>query len=165
MSGEQKQTPWKMPPLVKVYEALGALADRRVERADDGSWRVASSMGDKRYTVEVGADGREIAANDNASYWQGYLGYPAVAVLLARGLRACEPSALEALKGIPWKEINRRNRNDWERTVADVERIASERGNDATALRRTTESILDAIRVLAPYRGRRLRPPSSGSEG
>ncbi len=161
MSGERKQTPWKMPPLVKVYEALGALADRRVERRTmvRGGWHP------RCYTVEVGADGREIAANDNASYWQGYLGYPAVAVLLARGLRACEPSALEALKGIPWKEINRRNRNDWERTVADVERIASERGNDATALRRTTESILDAIRVLAPYRGRRLRPPSSGSEG
>jgi hypothetical protein len=88
---------------VKAYEAIGALADGRIERADDDSWRVHSSMGDKTYTVELGADRREIAANDHASYWQGYLGYPAIAVLLVRGLQAVDRSAVEALKGIPWK--------------------------------------------------------------
>ena len=53
-------------------------------------WEVVSSDGTKKYRVEISADGREISSNDNASYWQGYLGYPAIAVLMARGKAACE---------------------------------------------------------------------------
>ena len=160
MSGDRKQTPWKMPPLVKVYEAMGAIADGRVALHDDGTGIVTSSEGDKTYTVQIAADGREIAANDNASYWQGYLGYPAIAILILRGLFAPEPSVLDALKNIPWKEINRRNRNDWDRTIAEVERQAGEKGQDIATIRAVAESILAALRSLAPYRTRRLRPPA-----
>jgi hypothetical protein len=160
MPDERKQTAWKMPPRVKIYEALGALADGRIELDTQGGGRVGSSSGDKVYTVEVGADGREIAANDNASYWQGYLGYPAIAVLIARGLYTPHPRVLAALKGIPWKAINRRNRNDWERTTAEVEREARERGCDVTLMRAESEAILAALGGLAPYRTRRLRPPA-----
>lgn len=149
-----------MPPIVKVYEALGAIADRRVELRQDGSGLVRSSAGDKTYTVEVGADGREIAANDNASYWQGYLGYPAIAVLICRGLCAPDADVLQALAAIPWNEINRRNRNDWDRTVAEVERRAAEKGYDLAKIRAAADSILAALGLLAPFRTRRLRPPT-----
>ncbi len=79
-------TPWKIPPLIKAYEALGAIGDGRVRIEDDRRATVTSSDGSKTYEVETSADGREIASNDNASYWQGYVGYPAIAVLIARGL-------------------------------------------------------------------------------
>jgi len=71
---------WKMPPLIKVYEALGALGDGRVRIVDSRRALVTSSDGTKTYEVETSEDGREISSNDNASYWQGYLGYPAIAV-------------------------------------------------------------------------------------
>jgi hypothetical protein len=77
---------WKLPPIVKVYEALGAIGDGRVRIEDSRVAFVTSSDASKTYEVETSADGREIASNDNASYWQGYLGYPAIAVLLARGM-------------------------------------------------------------------------------
>jgi hypothetical protein len=161
MPGERKQTPWQMPPRVKIYEALGAIADGRVELdAPDGGGRVGSSTGDKTYIVEVGADGREVVANDNASYWQGYLGYPAIAILIARGLYAPDASVLAALKAIPWKIINRRNRNDWERTIAEVEDDARARGFDVAPIQAATDAILAALGALAPYRIRRLRPPA-----
>jgi hypothetical protein len=71
---------WKMPPPIKVYEAIGAIGDGRVRAIDDadapGGWDVGSSDGAKTYRVELSADGREISSNDNASYWHGYLGYP-----------------------------------------------------------------------------------------
>ena len=77
---------WGMPPPIKVYEAIGAIGDGRVRAIDNSDpprvWEVVSSDGAKKYRVEISADGREISSNDNASYWQGYLGYPAVAVLL-----------------------------------------------------------------------------------
>lgn len=149
---------WKMPPLIKVYEALGALGDGRVRERGAGAAEVVSSDRSKTYMVEVSADGREISSNDNASYWQGYLGYPGVAVLLARGLLKARGDTARALAGIPWKEINRRLKNDYERTTAEVARIVAERGGDFDKIRAEAESILAALRELGPRRGARRRP-------
>ncbi len=62
-----------------------------------------------RYDPEV----RAIMANDNGSYWQGYLGYPSVAYLLARGVVDYDPRLAQYLAGFAWKEINARFKNDW----------------------------------------------------
>ena len=89
--------PWKLPPRAKVFEAFTAVADGRVRLAGPGSATVTSSRGDKVYDVRWSDDGREVTSNDNASYWQGYLGYPVLAVLLVRGeLRAARP------RSSPW---------------------------------------------------------------
>src|SRR5260370_41009000 len=103
--------PWKMPPPAKIYEAIGALSDGRVRLEDERHASVLSSDRSKTYRVELSADGREISSNDNASYWQGYLGYPAIAVMLMRGLYSVRPDVSRALSEIPWKELNRRFRN------------------------------------------------------
>src|SRR5580658_6935127 len=98
-----------MPPPIKIYEALGAIGGGRVRATDSGAapnaWEVVSSDGSKTYRVEISADGREISSNDNASYWQGYLGYPAIAVLMARGKLHASAEATRMLAGIPWKEL------------------------------------------------------------
>jgi hypothetical protein len=152
---------WETPPLIKVYEAMGAIGDGRVRPADKTKlvWDVVSSDGTKTYRVEISPDGREISSNDNASYWQGYLGYPAIAVLLARGTLRASAEAIRALAGIPWKELNRRFKNDYERTAAEVARIVTERGGDFSAIRREAASILEALAALALLRGPRRRPP------
>src|SRR5487761_1911614 len=113
-----------MPPPIKVYEAIGAIGDGRLRAIDNSvaqvGWDVVSSAGAKTYRVEISADGREISSNDNASYWQGYLGYPAIAVLLIRGLYRAPANVIDALAGIPWKEINRRFNNDYDQTLVEV---------------------------------------------
>ena len=83
-----------MPPLAKVYEALGAIGDGRVRIEDTHHASVTSSDGAKVYTVETSADGTEISSNDNASFWQGYLGYPAIAMLIVRGLIDADQNAI-----------------------------------------------------------------------
>ena len=154
---------WQMPPPIKVYEAIGAIGDGRVRAIGDrdapNAWEISSSDGVKTYRVEVSADGREISSNDNASYWQGYLGYPAIAVLMARGTLRASGDATRMLAGIPWKELNRRFKNDYARTTGEVARIVAERGGDFDAIRTETNAILDALAVLAPERGARRRPP------
>jgi len=153
-------TPWKMPPLVKVYEALGALGDGRVRIEDDVRALVTSSEGNKTYEVETSDGGREVASNDNASYWQGYLGYPAIAVLIHRGLIHRPPANVtDALAGIQWKQINRSFRNNYEKTIAEVERIAAKGGHDPDAIQIEAEAVLEALRKLAPHRGVRRRLP------
>ncbi len=152
--------PWKMPPVVKVYEAIGALGDGRVTLKDETHAAVVSSEGDKTYDVENSPDFHEVSSNDNASYWQGYLGYPGIAVLLARGLYRPRPKTLDALSAIPWKEINRRFRNDYAKTIAAVAHRIKERGHDPESVKAETEAVVEALRKLAPVRGKRKRPPA-----
>jgi len=149
-----------MPPIAKVYEAIGAIGDDRVRIHDARRARVVSSDGGRIYEVEISADGREISSNDNASYWQGYLGYPAIAVMIARGLYRARPDVIEALRGVPWKELNTRFHNDYERTLAEVMRRAEAKGFDPDAIRDETEAVLTAVRKAAPMRGPRRRPPA-----
>lgn len=158
---------WSMPPPIKIYEAIGAIGDGRVRAVDNdlarSAWEVGSSDGAKTYRVEVSADGREISSNDNASYWQGYLGYPAIAVLMARGTVHASVEATRALAGIPWKELNRRLKNDYARTTVEVARIVAERGGDFDAIRAEAAAILDELAALALERGARRRPPREGA--
>ena len=151
---------WKLPPHIKIYEALGAIGDGRIRLEDEHRALVTSSEGDKTYEVELSDDAREISSNDSASYWQGYLGYPAIAVLLIRGLYRAPANVIDALAGIPWKEINRRFKNDYTQTLAEVNKTVEASGHDPDAIAIEVESIMEALRKLAPKRGKRRRPPS-----
>ncbi len=151
---------WEIPPLVKAYEALGTVGDGRVRIIDDTHAVVTSSSGGKTYRVETSAGGREISSNDSASYWQGYLGYPAIAVLIERGLYRAPANVTDALAGIPWQEINRRNRNKYEKTLGEVDKLIEENGHDPDAVRSEAEALLDYLTKLQPRRGARRRPPS-----
>lgn len=152
---------WKMPPAAKIYEAIGALGDGRVTLIDDSHARVRSSGGEKSYDVEMSADGREVSSNDNASYWQGYLGYPGIAVMLARGFLKVNPAAVKALTGVPWKELNRRFRNDYAKTIAEVEARMKKAGADPAAVHAEVDRVLRALEQFAPVHGaRRAHPPA-----
>jgi len=155
---------WKMPPAIKIYEALGAIGDGRVHLEDAHRALVESSAGDKTYQVELSEDGREISSNDSGSYWQGYLGYPAIAVLLMRGLYRPPANVIDALAGIPWKEINRRNKNDYDKTLAEVNQTVEASGHDPDAIVSEVESVLEALRKFGPMRGKRRRPPSESKK-
>ena len=143
---------------MKVYEAFGAVADGRVHLEDECDASVISSDRSKIYRVETSADGRTISSDDNASYWQGYLGYPAIAVMLRRGVCPVREDAINALGGIPWKQLNRRFRNDYSRTIAEVMRRAEERGFDPRVIEVQGEAVLSGLREFAPLRGYRRRP-------
>ena len=111
--------PWNLPPKAKVYEAFLALADGRV-KVGELEATVASSGGDKVYKVKWSEDQTAFASNDNASVWQGYAGYPIVAVLLALGKFRDKPAAIAQLAGINWSELNKRFKRDYDAAVEHV---------------------------------------------
>ena len=108
----------KMPPIEKAYEAYSAIADGRVEM-HDGYALVASSDGVKTY--EVAWEGDVYSSNDNATYWQGYAGYPVLAVLILQG-RLPKPTdaCLADLAGIPWNALNEAHKRDYAAAAADA---------------------------------------------
>jgi len=158
-----KMKTWHEPPIAKIYEALGAVADGRVTLTSTTSAKVGSSSGDKSYTVEWAADFSWITSNDNASFWQGYLGYPIIAVLLLKGKIAFSKETSEALKGVPWKQINTRHKNDYDKAIKEVLGEISTRGVSPQAIIKECERIHDEVKELKlekPARERK-RPPVS----
>lgn len=107
---------WGTPPDIKIYEALGAVADNRV-KSDGNHAQVYSSSGNKFYDVEYDADSKSIMTNDNGSYWKGYLGYPAIAYLMSTGVLTYTAALGSLLQGISWKDINTRFKNDFDKTL------------------------------------------------
>lgn len=124
---------WKLPPIIKVYEALGCLADQRIH-VEGGSAKVYSSSGNKFYTVTYDPQSSSIMCNDNGSFWQGYLGYPAIAYLLQVGLIPYSPALAALLKDIPWKDVNTKFKNDWTKTEKYCQDLVVDRGGNLSAL-------------------------------
>jgi hypothetical protein len=154
---------WKMPPKAKIYEALTAVADGRVTVTGVGQAEVVSSAGTKTYLVEWSADRQAMVSNDNASYWQGYMGYPMVAVLMVLGSVEYSPEVAARLAGIPWQQINKKFRNVYDKAVAAVLESLQEQGVDPQATRAEVDRIMNRLEQLSLQKlPRRRRPPSSG---
>jgi hypothetical protein len=151
---------WAVPPLVKIYEALGCLADGRLEVDGDSAKCYSSSRG-KFYTIEFDPATKAIMCNDNASYWVGYLGYPAIAFLMQYGELPHEKKYEEALKGVAWKDVNTKFKNDWDKTADYVEHLAQERGIERKELRQHAEELLRLIKeVQFELLGPKIKPPA-----
>lgn len=139
-------SPWKMPPRAKVYEALSALADNRVTLKNDGAADVASSDGKKKYLIEWTDNGSKISSNDNASFYQGYMGYPIIAVLMKLGRIPFHPEVAALLAGVPWKKLNTKHKRDYGKAIDEV--LAGLSGGDDA--RAAIEKEVDAIFALLP---------------
>lgn len=152
---------WDMPPLAKVYEALSAVADGRVRILSETSAEVLSSERDKTYTVKWSRDWRSVTSNDNATRWQGYIGYPIIAALLVAGRIAYDKRLGATLAGVPWHALNKQHKRDYAAAVEHVLRELAERGSDPNEIRAEARGIYDA---LAALQLERPEPKKSGSK-
>jgi len=140
--------PWNQPPIAKVYEALSAVGDGRVKLTGSTSAQVSSSSGDKTYTVRWSTDGREVTSDDNATRWQGYLGYPIIAVLLLIGQLPYNPVVAQRLAGVLWHDLNSQYNRNYEAAVNHVLEGLRQRGIDVRLIRMEAERIHVALAHL-----------------
>ncbi|MGC9602997.1 MAG: hypothetical protein ABSF47_00815 [Minisyncoccia bacterium] len=138
---------WKLPPKIKIYEALGTLGDGRLEISGNSA-KVRSSSGNKFYSVAYDPKANAITSNDNSSYWVGYLGYPAIAFLLSKGVIDYKPKFAEALGGIPWKEVNTKFKNDFEKTEGYIKDVLKKKDIDVGRFSEEIEKIYGEIKKL-----------------
>ena len=132
----------KLPPIEKVYEAWTALADNRVKLDNDHA-TVSSSDGQKEYVVRFKGDA--YSSDDNATYWQGYAGYPVIAVLMLQGKLPCDKEEAQLWKNINWTELNKRHKNRYAEAVAEV---AAERNIDLTKAHAAAEKVMESLQAL-----------------
>ncbi len=150
---------WKLPPKIKIYEALGCIGDGRIN-VNGNSAKVMSSSGNKTYIVTYDNESNSIMANDNGSFWQGYLGYPSIAFLMAKGVVDCNKKMAKALAGIPWKDINTKFKNDFAKTENQVLEILSGKGFDKNEISVEINDIyLSLEKLKLGFYGKKTKPP------
>ena len=150
---------WKLPPRIKVYEALGAIADGRVELVDEHNARVHSSARQKTYDVSWNWETNEITSNDNGSYWQKYLSYPGLAVLMMLGRLPYEEKYAQALKNISWGNLNEAMRRDYAKVEEYVLSLAIKQGVSRDELYNFVTDVLQALDKLQLNRSAVLKLP------
>ncbi len=107
----------KQPPIAKLYEAYSAIADQRVQQLDETHWQITSSDNAQHYTVISSDDAQTFSSNDNATYWQGYAGYPILAVWLTLGILPINQQVLPAFEKINWHARNETVHNHYEQAI------------------------------------------------
>lgn len=152
----------KKPPVIKIYEALGAIADQRIEV---NQWlfieaKVYSSGRNKFYTVNYDPGNNAIITNDNWSYWQGYLGYPSIAVLLIQEELPLNKEYSNLLKDIPRKEINTQNKNNFDKTQQEIDNMIIEKWCDIQEFHKYIQNVVDEIeKKQLSYLWKKIKPP------
>lgn len=147
----------KMPPIEKIHEAYGAIVDNRIilreEEAD-----VSSSDLTKTYLVTW--KDNVYTSNDNASYWQGYVGYPILAVLMLQGKLSLNREIAERFKGIDWKKRNTEHKNNYAEVVKKIMDELKASGVDIEAIDKEIQKVYKEIEGLEISTKRsKLRPP------
>lgn len=143
-----------------MYEAWSAVAEGRVELHPDARRAaVASSNGAKSYTVAWSENGSTYSSNDNATYWQGYAGYPIIAVLMLQGRLPLDYAAADGFKQVDWTDFNECCKRDY---AAAVRAVVNERSLNADRVEASVREAYDALGALdiAVKRGS-ARPPKS----
>lgn len=135
----------KLPPIEKIPEAYSAIVDNRVVMSEHSAL-VNSSDYTKRYTVTW--DGDLYTANDNASIWQGYAGYPMIAVLMLQGKLSLDIHIAEHFKDINWKALNTKHKNKYDKAVAEILDSLKEKGVDTDAINAEINKVYEDIRTL-----------------
>lgn len=129
----------RLPPIEKIYEAWTALADNRVNLHENYA-TVSSSDASKEYTVRFSEN--QYSSDDNATFWQGYPGYPVIAVLMLQGKLTYDKPEADLWKNINWTSLNKKHKNKYATAVAE---IAEERDIN---LEKSNEAALKVMKEL-----------------
>ncbi len=140
---------WKQPPIAKVYEAFSAVAAGRVDVTGPGKAVVTSSDGGRTYDVWWDDEVRAVFSTDNASKFQGYTGYPVIAVLLVLGRLHAEPALMAPLARVDWHELNARYKRQYDAAVGHALAEAEAAGADRKAISAAAEDVAAQLAGLA----------------
>lgn len=144
----------KLPPREKAYEAFSAIGDGRVEMHDHMAL-ISSSDGTKTYTVEW--DGFRYTSDDSATFWQGYPGYPVIAVLMLEGRLPMDEDVCRKMKGVPWKALNDAHKRNYGAAAEEVLNRLESQNTDTSDVRELADRVNEELALLDIETGRKRK--------
>ena len=101
----------------KIPEAYTAIEDGRIEMFTNHAI-VKSSNNEKEYLIKW--QDNIYYSNDNSTYWQGYPGYPIIAVLMLQGKISLNREISKYFQNINWHELNKQNKRNYQKSLEDI---------------------------------------------
>lgn len=133
----------KLPPIEKIPEAYTAIEDNRVELFDTYAI-VKSSNLEKEYLIKW--NNNLYYSNDNSTYWQGYIGYPVIAVLFLQNKLPLNKDISKYFKNINWNSLNKKYKNNYKEAFNEVISILSD--NEKNTVNHEINSVYETIKNL-----------------
>ncbi len=135
----------KMPPRIKVLEAISSIAAGRVKKVNTGIYKVKSSKGDREYTVIIKSN--SVFSNDNGTIYRGYIGYPIIAALMMEGVLPRDERIGKAIKDIPWADMNEQLKN-YRMVEEKVKEVAKQNGVNPEEIDEYVEMVMEALSMI-----------------
>ncbi len=117
----------KLPPIEKISEAYTAVEDNRIIIYEDYAI-VKSSNLEKEYLVKW--KGNIYYSNDSATYWQGYPGYPILAILMLQNKISLNKNVSNYFKNIDWNKLNKETKRDYKKSLEEILKNLSQKEKD-----------------------------------
>lgn len=140
--------PLKLPPRVKVLEALGCVADGRVRIVSDGEAEITSSIGDRVYNVRLDLNARKAFSNDNGTLYRNYVGYPIISFLMVKGVLPYDERVANALRGVNWRKINEEFKN-YSLVETYIKNLLKAKGIEESYVDKLIEEVLSKLKTLS----------------
>ncbi len=150
---------WKKPHILRIYEALTAIADDRVEMNGNKA-RCYSLTSEKFYDIQYDPINGSIMSNDNSAYYTFSLSYPMIAYLMLIKKIPYNEKLIEILQNICWEDINKSFKNDYDKSIKFVLGELKKEGQDVEVIRMEIKKIYDFVCGLQiKTLGKLQRPP------
>lgn len=107
----------KLPPREKIPEAYTAIIDNRIKLFNNYA-EVLSSDNTKSYLVKW--NNNTYYSNDKSTYWQGYPGYPVIAILMLQNKLNCNKNILKYFRNINWNALNKNNKRNYKNSLENI---------------------------------------------
>ncbi|GFI24264.1 hypothetical protein IMSAGC011_03061 [Lachnospiraceae bacterium] len=135
----------KLPPIEKIYEAYSALADNRI-KIGEGFADVLSSDSAKSYKV-VWKD-NTYSSTDNATYWQGYAGYPVIGVLILQSKLTVDTTIFEHFSDVNWNSLNKKHNRDYRAALLEVFSEKKLLPEQIDTIEQKTQQVFEQLKTL-----------------
>lgn len=154
-------TTWLPPHISKIYEALTAIADKRIELINENEAHITSSSRGKFYTITYDPSTSSIMSNDNTAYYTGSVSYPMIALLMLNGVIAYDKSLLSPFSNIIWKDIMTKHKNDYDKGIEEVLSMLATKGINVEEIKNKIMIIYQqACSITLNYLGTKTKPPT-----
>jgi hypothetical protein len=155
-------TTWLTPHISKIYEAITAIADERIELISDNEARIWSSSRGKFYTITYDPTSNSIMSNDNTAYYTDSVSYPMIALLMLKGIINYDRSLLAPLSKIVWKDIMTKFKNDYDKGIEHALQQLASKGYDSEEIKSKIMPIyVQTCTLTLHYLGKKIRPPKA----
>lgn len=135
----------KLPPIEKIPEAYSAIAAGRIKMFKNTA-EVCSSDYSKKYTV-IWND-RVYSSNDNGTYWQGYAGYPILAVLMLQDILPLNKKIAECFKDVNWTALNKKHQKQYDKALDEILDRLNKKDVDTKKIIREINMVYEKLEVL-----------------